>query len=180
MYRFHPTNGVILISTDEHIPAVKSDQRWRDYQAWVKAGNTALPAEPVLEPLASVLERVNSKINQERFRRHELPITYASTLFDADADARENITGTIGRLMRGDGLPANWVGWRANDNSMHWEAASAEDVLLHLRALSTAIEDRKQSLLIAAWVKKAGTEALYEAGDRDGLENYDVMAGWPS
>lgn len=180
MYRFHPTNGVILVSTGEHIPAIKSDQRWRDYKTWTKAGNTALPAEPFLEPLASVLERVNSKINQERFRRHEFPITHSGTLFDADADARENITGTISRLMRGDGLPANWVGWRANDNSMHWAELAAEDVLTQLRALSTAIEDRKQNLLITAWVKKAGTEALYEANDRAGLEIYDVQAGWPA
>lgn len=53
MFRLHPTQGVILIATDEHIPPVKSDARWRDYQSWVKAGNVPEPAiipEPEPDP----------------------------------------------------------------------------------------------------------------------------------
>lgn len=43
-YRLHRDSGVILVATDEHIPPVKSDARWRDYQSWVKAGNVPEPA----------------------------------------------------------------------------------------------------------------------------------------
>lgn len=53
MYRLHPTQGVIDVATDAIIPPLKSDARWRDYQAWVKAGNVAAPAiipEPEPEP----------------------------------------------------------------------------------------------------------------------------------
>jgi hypothetical protein len=179
MYRFHPTNGVILVATGEYIPAVKSDPRWADYKAWTKAGNTALPSEPELEPLQTILARLASGINQERGRRHDLPITCQDVQFDADAEARENISGTISRLLRGDGLPANWVGWRAYDNSMHWSDIAPDDVLTHLRALSSKIEDRKQRLFIIAWVKKSEIEALYAANDRQALTEYDIMSGWP-
>lgn len=178
MYRLAP-RGVIRLSDSTLIQPSKSSPDWMAYQAWVKAGNTPEPAQPDLEPLADVLERVDSRINQERARLHAQPVWYDDVLFDADSDARENISGTIGRLMRGDGLPGNWVGWRANDNSMHWVALGAEDVLLHLRGLSTAIEDRKQALFITAWVKKQQTAALAAAEDRAGLLAYDVTAGWP-
>lgn len=178
MYRL-ATRGVIRIADNALIQPSKSSPDWLAYQAWTKAGNTPEPMQPELEPLAGILARVHSRIDQERTRRHDLPIMYNDALFDADKDSRENITGTLSRLVRGDGLPAMWVGWRANDNSMHWSADDAADVLEQLRALSTAIEDRKQALFITAWVKKQQTAALAAAEDRAGLLAYDVTAGWP-
>lgn len=53
MYRLHVRQGVINLSTDTHILPIKSDARWRDYQAWVKAGNVPEPAiipEPEPDP----------------------------------------------------------------------------------------------------------------------------------
>ena len=51
MYRLHHTIGVIITATNEHVRPIKSDVRWRNYLAWVKAGNAPLPAiEPEPEP----------------------------------------------------------------------------------------------------------------------------------
>lgn len=106
------------------------------------------------------------------------PIACHGAAFDADRTARERITNTILRLQSGAGLPAGWIGWRDADNAMHWAEADAGDVLLHLQALSRAIEDREQALLIAAWAHKAAVGALAEAEDAEGLVGYDVYTGW--
>lgn len=51
MYHLHHRLGVIITTTNEHVRPIKSDARWRDYLAWVKAGNAPLPAiEPEPEP----------------------------------------------------------------------------------------------------------------------------------
>ena len=51
MYRLHHLLGVIITATGEHVRPIKSDVRWRNYLAWVKAGNAPLPAiEPEPEP----------------------------------------------------------------------------------------------------------------------------------
>lgn len=178
MYRL-ALRGVIRIADNLHIQPIKSDPAWIEYKAWTRAGNVAAAAAPELEPLADILLRINSRIDQERTRRHELPIAFAGAWFDSDKEARENISGTLLRLLRGDGLPADWVGWRDNHNSMHWTDAPAAAVLEQLRGLSSAIEDRKQALLIAAWMKKAATQALVDLDDRAGLEAFDLGADWP-
>ena len=97
--------------------------------------------------------------------------------FDADDTARSRISGTIARLQRGDGLPAGWVGWRDASNEQHWAADDAATVLNHLTALSRAIEDREQSLLVAAWQHKKNLEGLE---DIDAIVNYDLTLGWPA
>ena len=97
--------------------------------------------------------------------------------FDADNVSRERISGTIARLQRGDGLPAGWLGWRDADNNMHWATDDAATVLANLTALSCAIEDREQALLIAAWQHKANIAALT---DIDAIIGYDATTGWPT
>lgn len=97
--------------------------------------------------------------------------------FDADKTSRERISGMIARLQRGDGLPAGWVGWRDHNNQQHWAEDDAATVLANLSALSRAIEDREQALLVASWQHKANIEALTGI---DAILAYDVTAGWPS
>ena len=97
--------------------------------------------------------------------------------FDADRVSRERISGTIARLQRGDGLPAGWVGWRDACNDMHWATDDAATVLANLIALSRAIEDREQALLVASWAHKAAIAALE---DIDAILGYDVTTGWPT
>jgi len=104
------------------------------------------------------------------------PVAVAGTAFDADATARERISGMIARLQRGDGLPVGWLGWRDAENVMHWADDSAEAVLAHLTALARAIEDREQALLVASWRHKAAIAAL---PDVDAILAYDVTADWP-
>lgn len=174
-YRLDSTAGVILVESGEHIAPDRSDPRWRAYREWVKGGNVPAPAPATVEPIEQLRARIVSQINQQRHTRHDLPILYAGTLFDADTDARENITGTIARILRGDGIPPGWLGWRASDNSMLWCDATEADVLVQLRGLASAIEDRKQALLIAAWIKKARVAEM----DREALDAYDIDAGWP-
>jgi hypothetical protein len=95
--------------------------------------------------------------------------------FDADKLSRDRISSMIARLQRGDGLPAGWIGWRDASNDMHWVADDAATVLANLTALSRAIENREQALLIAAWQHKAAIAALTSV---EALLAYDVTAGW--
>jgi len=96
--------------------------------------------------------------------------------FDADKVSRERISGMIARLQRGDGLPAGWMGWRDAENNMHWITDDAAAVLTNLTALSRAIEDREQALLVASWTHKANIAALT---DIDAIISYDVTANCP-
>lgn len=95
----------------------------------------------------------------ELTRRLYLPITVGGSPFDADRVSRERITGTILRLQQGRGLPDGWMGWRDYDNAMHWADATDAEVLAHLTALSEAIENREQALLVTGWTLKAQIEA---------------------
>jgi hypothetical protein len=97
--------------------------------------------------------------------------------FDADPVSRERISGTIARLQRGDGLPAGWLGWRDASNQQWWAEDDAATVLANLTALSCAIEDREQALLITSWQHKANLNALE---DFNAILSYDTTAGWPS
>ena len=112
-----------------------------------------------------------AEIETELSRRLYLPCNG----FDADKISRERISGMIARLQRGDGLPAGWLGWRDASNDMHWVADDAATVLANLTALSRAIENREQALLIAAWQHKAAIAALTSV---EALLAYDVTAGW--
>lgn len=96
--------------------------------------------------------------------------------FDVDRVSRERIAAMMARLQRGDGLPAGWVGWRDASNQQQWVTDDAATVLANLTALSRAIEDREQALLVASWTHKANIAALT---DIDAILAYDVTAGWP-
>ena len=114
------------------------------------------------------LQEVSTELN----RRLYLPCNG----FDADQVSRDRIRGMIARLQRGDGLPAGWVGWRDASNQQQWSQDDAATVLANLTALSRAIEDREQALLVASWTHKANIAALT---DIDAIIGYDVTANWP-
>ena len=97
--------------------------------------------------------------------------------FDADPVSRGRISGTIARLQRGAGLPAGWMGWRDASNQQWWAEDDAMTVLARLTALSCAIEDREQALLLTSWQHKANLNALE---DFAAILSYDTTAGWPS
>lgn len=97
--------------------------------------------------------------------------------FDADQVSRGRISGTIARIQRGDGLPAGWMGWRDANNQQWWAEDDAMTVLASLVALSCAIEDREQALLIASWQHKANLNALEDFNE---ILSYDTTAGWPT
>lgn len=105
------------------------------------------------------------------------PILYDGAPFDADPAAIKRIICTLNRLLRGDGLPDGWIGWRDFKNNYHWGTDTPEQVKTHLAALSRAIENREQAALIVAWTHKANLAALT---DFDELLAYDVATGWPS
>lgn len=134
------------------------------------------PTKTWLPDLDRAREARQTEVGTEFIRRDHAPIAYAEALFDADTQARENISGTLNRLLRGDGLPAGWIGWRDHANAMHWPDDDAATVQAHLAGLSRAIEDRKQALLAAAWQHKAAIGVL---SDIDGVLGYDLTVGWP-
>lgn len=127
--------------------------------------------------LSDAIVKKKAAVESERSRRSVAPITFSGSQFDADATARERITGTLARLLRGDGLPVGWVGWRDYDNAMHWGSDAPAQVQTQLAGLSAEIEDREQAMLIAAWTHKATLDAI---DDIDDALAYDVTAGWPA
>lgn len=114
-----------------------------------------------------------AEIEAELSRRIYLPCNG----FDADNVSRERISGMVARLQRGDGLPAGWVGWRDASNQQQWATDDAATVLANLTALSRAIEDREQALLVASWTRKAN---IADLPDIDMILSYDVTTGWPT
>jgi hypothetical protein len=131
------------------------------------------PTKTWIPDLPAAREAKKQEVASELIRRLYLPCNG----FDADRTSRERISGMIARLQRGDGLPAGWMGWRDAENNMHWITDDAAAVLTNLTALSRAIEDREQALLVASWTHKANIAALT---DIDAIIGYDVTAGWPS
>lgn len=124
-------------------------------------------------PAAKAARR--AKVDAQVALRTVQPITVGGVEFDADEVARSRIKGTLDRILRGDGLPTGWAGWRDADNAMHWSEATPDEVAAELSALSRAIEDREQALLIAAWTHKAYIDALNRVED---VVAYSLTTGW--
>ena len=129
------------------------------------------PTKSWLPNLDAAKATKKAEIETELSRRLYLPCNG----FDADTVSRERISGTIARLQRGDGLPTGWVGWRDAENNMQWVTDDAATVLANLTALTRAIEDREQALLVAAWQHKSNIASLTAIED---LMNYNVEEGW--
>ena len=132
-----------------------------------------LSSESWLPNLDAAREAKLQQVSAELNTRLYLPCNGC----DADRVSRERISGTIARLQRGDGLPCGWMGWRDAANEMHWADDDPATVLANLAALSRAIEDREQVLLIAGWTHKANIAALEGI---DAILAYDVTANWPT
>lgn len=139
------------------------------YHRWDWASRTFVPDLPAAKAA------VRAQVDERRAWLSYQPIDFMGANFDADAIARERISGCNLRLLRGDGLPAGWLGWRDADNVMRWTSATEAQVQDYLRGLSTAIENREQYLLIKAWTKKAQIDALTSV---EAVVAYNVEAGW--
>ena len=135
--------------------------------------NGVLEPAPIDLPLER--KKILQRINECLAEKQQQPICVDGVFFDANSLARERISGTIARLQRGDGLQAGWMGWRDASNDMQWAADDAATVLASLTALSLAIENREQALLVASWTHKANISAL---DDIDAILAYDVTAAW--
>ena len=154
--------GLVYRSGEAFIPLPEKPSPYHDWDWTTKSWLPNLDAAR-----SARLQEVTAELNTRLY----LPCNG----FDADKTSRERISGMIARLQRGDGLPAGWVGWRDAENTMQWAADDAATVLANLTALSRAIEDREQTLLIAAWQHKAAIAALT---DIDAILAYDVTASW--
>ena len=142
---------------------------WRQYADWDPASEKWSPRlSDAITDRSRLVSQKLSELSQESIESH-------AGKFDADRVSRERISGTIARLQRGDGLPAGWVGWRDASNQQQWVTDSAETVLANLTALSCAIEDREQALLITAWSHKANIAALVNI---EAVMNYNVDERW--
>jgi hypothetical protein len=143
------------------------EPRPTDWHEWDSTSESWLPT------LDAAREAKKQQVAAELNTRLYLPCNG----FDADKVSRDRISGMIARLQRGDGLPAGWVGWRDASNQQQWATDDAATVLANLTALSRAIEDREQALLVAGWAHKANIAALE---DIDAILAYDVTKNWPT
>ena len=173
--------GQDFIAWDHGVVATLPDYSWVEVADGVKTLHTA-PARPPhhdwdwttkswLPNLDAAREAKLQQVAAELNARLYLPYNG----FDADRVSRERISGTIARLQRGDGLPAGWIGWCDFSNQQQWATDDAATVLVNLTALSRAIEDREQTLLIRSWQHKAAITALE---DITSILNYDTSLGW--
>lgn len=153
----------------------KGEIKFRDpiptpYHIWDNDNEVWVPNPETLR------QEKKGQVNDRRFFYDRQPITVNNITFDADAEARENINGTIARIQRGDGLPEGWMGWRAKDNQLYWGEYSAEEVLNELLDVTRAIEDRKQAILIFAWNHKYNLESMTDLQE---ILDYDIDEEWP-
>ena len=173
--------GQDFIAWDHGVVATLPDYSWVEVADGVKTLHTA-PARPPhhdwdwttkswLPNLDAAREAKLQQVAAELNARLYLPCNG----FDADRVSRDRISGTIARLQRGGGLPAGWIGWRDASNQQQWATDDAATVLVNLTALSRAIEDREQTLLIRSWQHKAAIAALE---DVTSILNYDTSLGW--
>lgn len=128
----------------------------------------------VEEARAELLTLVVAEYDTRRYA----PTDFEGVFFDADARAREYISGMLGRLQRGACLPPAWSGWRDLNNDLHWCELGAEQVLAKLNDLATMIEDREQALLTALWCKKAEVAALTDLVQIQTYRETCVETGW--
>ena len=131
------------------------------------------PTKSWLPNLDAAKAAKKTGIESELARRLYLPCNG----FDADKVSRERISGMVSRLQRGDGLPTGWMGWRDASNQQRWVTDDAATVLANLTALSRAIEDREQALLVASWTHKENITKLQTIEE---ILQYDVTQNWPT
>lgn len=125
--------------------------------------------------LTTLQARLCSQVDAQMRALTLSPIEVDGARFDADEVSRGRITNMVIRLQVA-GLPIAWLGWRDADNQMRWQDNTAEDVLAQLVALKSAVEDREQVLLIAAWQHKA---AILGNNDAEALKTYSIYDNWP-
>lgn len=153
---------------------VEFPQRPSPYHHWDWEHKEWVSSAPGLDAAKA---KKRQDVDDEKLRRLSLPINYGGVEFDADGEAISNIREVSSRIARGDGLTEGWTGWRVADNSMVWVAATADEVLGHLNAIASLIENRTQAILNAAWAHK---DAISSMSDVAIIGGYDVTAGWPS
>ncbi|AUN95867.1 DUF4376 domain-containing protein [Pseudazoarcus pumilus] len=174
MYRLHPKRGVILLSTGKHIPPHRSDARWRAYQKWVKDGGVPEAADVDLEPLERLHDRTRSRINIERDRREQGGFPFGGKIIDSNVASAIRIAGAASAaqasLARGQPFT---VAWTCADNTvLTLDAAGVIGMLAALATHSDALHQHARSL-------KAQADAMLDTGNRVGLENFPIDAGWP-
>lgn len=120
--------------------------------------------------LAEAKESKKNAVSTLRKAHNYLPISYSSSVFDADETAQRNVSAWQTQLAAGTDLPPGFV-WRDYNNVDHPADAA------FINGLGTAITLRGTVLYQVAWVHKAAIDALSSIED---VLAYDITAGWPA
>lgn len=178
MYRLHPTAGVLIDATGEHIQPLKSDARWLAYRRWLKAGGVPLPAIPDDPPtpyhdkdadgewvpnLARAREAVASAWNLWRDAALVAGVDHGGHVFHSD----DRFIGEAQLLLSGyeRGLITGPSAIRTRDNTV---------VMLdegQIQALLLAVGHYRQTVYAQSWAGKDALPAM------TALE--DILAAWP-
>lgn len=95
------------------------DPGWRDYEAWLRAGNELEP-EPasVLPPLSTRRLEAAARVNEVRSRAlSQSTVALAGYTFSADTVSYVNLLGVGLLLAVGESLPPGFT-WRTVDNQL--------------------------------------------------------------
>lgn len=173
-YRLHPSRGVILLPSGEHIAPHRSDPRWLAYLLWVKQGGIPEPASVAVEPIERLHDRVRSRINIERDRREQGGFPFGGKVIDSNVASAIRIAGAAAAANAALALGQPFsVAWTCADNAvLALDAVGVVGMLAALAAHSDAMHQHARAL-------KAHADSLLAAGDRAGLEHFPIDAGWP-
>ena len=117
------------------------------------------------------------RINVERQRRTNLPISFDGKLLDADKIAQDNVKAKLTEIRERIELNMPLVAaecvWRDANNVTH-QWPNQEAYRGFLGGFAIAMSQRGTALYQVAWQKKAEVDAL----TGEALESYDPLAGW--
>jgi hypothetical protein len=65
-YKLLPEGGVLHVPTGRSIPADPNNRHWQEYQRWLDAGNTPLPAPEEPTPAPATLPVIQGTTDSEK------------------------------------------------------------------------------------------------------------------
>lgn len=121
--------GVIRTADGALIPNDSDNRYWREYQAWLAAGNTPDPVPAVVV--------TNAMVNAERDRRAALGFTYNGVVYQSDSYSLDAIdrNAMLAFVAITNGASAGDLRWSDPNADFYWIAADNRHINMDARTL---------------------------------------------
>lgn len=105
-YQLGSNDTVVRLDDNAIIPADPDNADYREYLAWVDAGNTAMPRS---SQTSADAKSAQMAIVETAYRAAaQQPVSYVQTMFQADVASQ---AGVAKALVAGPPLPPDFFGW---------------------------------------------------------------------